>query len=180
MDIIPVISGVPASATFIEGQAPVILSPASSATHSTGYANSDLVVSLVNNGSSTDILSIAPTSTITLSGSNVLYSGTDIGSYSGGTDLNPLVVTFNSSATNASVGKVMDAIAFSNNSSSPSALSRTVQFQLTDSAGDSSSPLSTVVSMVDDVPTIGATSTNLNLVTGTASHVGSLEWFDPQ
>ena len=179
VDIIPVISGVPASATFIEGQAPVILSPSSSATHSTGFTNSDLTVSLTNNGTSTDVLSITTTSTITLSGSNVLYSGTDIGSYSGGTDLNPLVVTFNSSATNTSVAKVMDAIAFSNSSSSPSALSRTVQFQLMDSAGDSSA-MSTVVSMVDDVPTIGATSTNLNIVTGTTSHVGSLEWFDPQ
>src|SRR5207253_1693101 len=87
-------------ATVIDGSATV------SDSDSTDFAGGTLTVGFTANGAAEDRLAIANqgigAGEIGVSGSNVTYGGTVIGTWTGGSDgPTPLVVTFNSSATPA-------------------------------------------------------------------------------
>ena len=107
------------------------------------YNSGSLTISLSANGASDDRLEVRNTGTdagqIGVSGNNVSYEGTTIGSFSGGVGTAPLVVTLNSSATATSVQALLRAVTFRNTNSSPSLALRTLMVALADGQGGISS-----------------------------------------
>ncbi|WP_183407929.1 tandem-95 repeat protein [Nocardioides marmoriginsengisoli] len=85
---------------------------------------------------------------IGVSGSNVTYGGTAIGTFAGGSDTTPLVITLNASATPAVTEALARRIAYSNDSGTPSTAVRTVRFVLTDGDGGTSAPATRQVTVV--------------------------------
>ena len=79
---------------------------------------------------------------IGVSGSNVTYGGTTIGTVTGGTGTDDLVVSFNGDATPVAVSALVKAIQFSNDQASPANPSRTISFALNDgAAGGQAAPV---------------------------------------
>jgi hypothetical protein len=113
--------------------------------NSTGLAEDRL--SIVNQGNGAGQIGV--------SGSNVSYGGTVIGTFTGGTNgSTPLVVTLNANADNAAVQALVRDVAYTNVSDNPSAADRTVTVTLTDGDGGTSNvPVATVhVTPVNDAP----------------------------
>ena len=76
---------------------------------------------------------------IGVSGSDVTYGGTIIGSFTGGTGVDPLVVTFNSNADAAAVSALAQNITYVNtNLDNPTAGARSITIDITDGDGGSS------------------------------------------
>jgi hypothetical protein len=125
---------------------------------STDFNGGSLTVSLAANGTSTDQLTIinqgSAAGQIGVSGSNVTYGGTTIGTLTGGSNGTDLVITFNSgAATAAAVQALARDIAFSNTSEVPSTATRTVSFTVADGDGGSNSGSAMVdVTAVNDAP----------------------------
>jgi subtilisin-like proprotein convertase family protein len=86
-----------------------------------------------------------------------------IGSATGGNGTNPFVITFNASATQASVQAVIRALTYGNSATNPANIGRVVRLTLTDGAGASSQP---VTKTVNFVPTITEFTNPLAYVTG--------------
>ncbi|WP_280114142.1 tandem-95 repeat protein [Hoeflea sp. BAL378] len=80
---------------------------------------------------------------ITLSGANVLYGGTVIGTFAGGSGANSLVVTFNANATPGAVDALIQNLTYANSSDTPTA-SRTLTITVTDGDGGTVSATSVV------------------------------------
>jgi hypothetical protein len=113
--------------------------------NSTGLAEDRL--SIVNQGNGAGQIGV--------SGSNVSYGGTLIGTFTGGTNgTTPLVVTLNANANNAAVQALVRDVAYTNVSDNPSAADRTVTVTVTDGDGGTSNvPVATVhVTPVNDAP----------------------------
>ncbi|MBI1312828.1 hypothetical protein GC176_16180 [bacterium] len=94
---------------------------------------------------------------IGLSGSNVLFEGTTIGTFAGGTDGNPLVISFMDTTANAaSVTSLLQNITYENlNSDNPTVGDRTVLFSLADGDGGTAGVSATVsVAGINDSPQI--------------------------
>ena len=92
---------------------------------------------------------------ITLNGANVLYGGTVIGAFTGGSGANNLVVTFNANATPTAVDALIQNLTYANSSNTPTA-ARTLTITVTDGDGGTVSATSTVnVTPVNDAP-VGA------------------------
>ncbi len=157
------------SVTFTEKGAPVLLDVGANVTvtdgDSTDFNGGNLTVNIITNRyNGVDELVIQSQTIgadqISVVGQNVLFNGNVIGTFSGGTGTDALVVTFNSAfANSASVAALMKSIAFNNTSSDPGTLQRTVSFTLNDGDGVSSSTaaLTTVnVTKVNDAPTVTA------------------------
>ena len=99
---------------------------------------------------------------ITVSGANVLFGGTVIGTFTGGSGANNLVVTFNSSATAAAVDALIENLTYANSSDTPTA-SRTLTISITDGDGGSVTETSVVnVTEEVDVPPAIANSDFIN------------------
>jgi hypothetical protein len=79
---------------------------------------------------------------IGLSGSNVTYGGTTIGTFSGGTSGSNLVISFNASATPVAVTALLDNIQFRSGPST--AQDRTVTFAVNDGDGGTGSATATI------------------------------------
>ena len=71
---------------------------------------------------------------IGVSGSNVTYGGTTIGTFTGGNAGATLTVTFSADATAAAVEALIENLTYANSSDAPSA-SRTLEIKITDDAG---------------------------------------------
>ncbi len=140
----PIITMPGATVTFNEGDVtPVIIDPGATVSDadSANFDTGTLTVTITNNGSVNDVLSILPGGNVTLSGSDVLVSATVIGTIDAindGTAGNPLVITWNVNSTPATVQEVVRQIAFDNSSENPSGLTRTVGFILSDGDGGTS------------------------------------------
>ena len=93
---------------------------------------------------------------IGVSGTNVYYGGTLIGTQAGGIGAVPFVVTFNANADASIVGEVMANIRFWVAGDAPSTATRTVEAVLTDGDGGTSLTASKQISVtaVNDAPTI--------------------------
>jgi hypothetical protein len=100
------------------------------------YHSGSLTVTLTANGTADDRLEIRNTGTgagqIGISGSNVRYGGTVIGTFTGGQGTTPLVVTFTSAMTRAAAEALVRAITFRNVNSQPSLNTRTASVALVD------------------------------------------------
>ncbi|MEW8105359.1 MAG: FG-GAP-like repeat-containing protein, partial [Candidatus Thiodiazotropha endolucinida] len=97
------------------------------------------------------------TGEIGLSGGNVTYSGTLIGTVTGGTGVDPLTVTFNSNATSAAVTALVRNITYENsNLENPADGTRSITIDITDGDGASSltQNLTLNVSSVNDAPVV--------------------------
>ena len=75
---------------------------------------------------------------IGVSGANVTFGGTTIGTFTGGTGTTPLVVTLNASATPAAAQALVRNVTYRNVSENPSTATRTARFVLTDGDGGTS------------------------------------------
>lgn len=133
-------AGNDATASFAEGDAPLILAPAAVLTDdNSSFDGATLTVTFTANGSADDQLTINNEGTgpgeLGISGTDVTYGGTVVGSFSGGDNGNPLVITFNADACHCAVQLAMENIAFSNSSDTPSTDQRTVSFTLVDGGG---------------------------------------------
>jgi hypothetical protein len=73
---------------------------------------------------------------IAVSYAEVHYEGAVIGSFTGGTGTNPLVVTFNANATTSAVQALLRRVTYENVSDNPVS-ERTVRLVLTDGDGGS-------------------------------------------
>ncbi|HEY9808399.1 MAG TPA: esterase-like activity of phytase family protein, partial [Halomicronema sp.] len=119
---------------------------------------------------------------IGVTGSTISYGGVAIGTFSGGNNgSTPLVVNFNANANVTAVSALLQNIVYLNNSENPSALSRTVQFQMTDGDNGVGLAVNKTINVVpvNDAPSISsitAQTINEDTATGTISFtIGDIE-----
>ncbi|MCI0703908.1 MAG: FG-GAP-like repeat-containing protein [Planctomycetia bacterium] len=114
-----------------------------------------LTVEFTANGTADDRLAIRNQGTgagqIGVSGSDVTFGGTSIGSFTGGVGTTPLVVTLNANATPDAAQALVRNITFQNTSQTPSQTVRTVRFTLTDGEGGTSNQPTANVALMDPV-----------------------------
>ncbi len=149
---------------YTEDQSAQVLDQGTAATATMGdeslYNGANLTVSFTaGSTSSEDVLGIrnqgSGAGQIGLSGSNVSYGGTVIGTYSGGSAGASLVITLNANASNAAVTALARNITYQNtNTSTPSTSSRTARFLLTNALGQASnySDVTITVTATNDAP----------------------------
>ncbi|MCW4286669.1 MAG: Ig-like domain-containing protein, partial [Candidatus Thiodiazotropha endolucinida] len=151
---------------FTEGDGVVLIEQGGDAvvsdSDSSDYAGGSLTVE-VDSGlqSAEDRFSIfnqgTDTGEIGLSGGNVTYSGTLIGTVTGGTGIDPLTITFNSNATSAAVTALVRNITYENsNLENPTDGTRSVTIDISDGDGGTSltQNLTLNVSSVNDAPVV--------------------------
>src|SRR5207244_7274527 len=95
---------------------------------------------------------------IGVSGANVNFGGVTIGTFTGGTGLTALVITFNSaSATPAAAQALVRAIQYFSTADAFATLTRTVTFTINDGDGGTSTGSATAtinITAVNDAPTL--------------------------
>jgi VCBS repeat-containing protein len=161
------------SASYTENAAALVLDGSAVLTDATSanFAGGSLTVSFSAGGTADDRLGIRHQGTgagqIGVSGANVTFGGSTIGTFSGGTDgSTPLVITFNASATPTAVRALVRNITFLNVSENPSTAARTVRFVVDDGDPNGVSAPATLtlnVIAVNDAPVLavpGSQSTN--------------------
>ncbi|WP_291596414.1 Ig-like domain-containing protein [Comamonas sp.] len=135
---------------------------------SANFNGGKLTVQIASGGTSAeDVLFIrdqgAGANQIVLSGASILYNGLVIGTFTGGSNGNPLVITLTSNATATTVAALVQNLAYRNsNTIEPSAATRSVSISMDDGAGGSST-VSTVtldVLSVNDAPVVNVSGTN--------------------
>ncbi|HRL76514.1 MAG TPA: PKD domain-containing protein, partial [Candidatus Accumulibacter phosphatis] len=84
---------------------------------------------------------------IGVSGSDISYGGTAIGTVAGGSAGAPLVISFNASATSEAVRHLVESITYQYNDTTAPTGSRSVAFRLFDGDGGASAPASTTISI---------------------------------
>ena len=111
--------------------------------------------------SAEDVLAIRDQGTgagqVGVSGSDVTFGGTVIGSFAGGSGGADLVVTFNANASSVGVTMLLQNITYENtDTDNPTTGARTVEFEATDGDGGTSATHSTTVNVGgdNDAPTI--------------------------
>ncbi len=143
-------------AVIIDQSADALVTDIDSADFDTGT----LTVSLQSGGvNAEDVLAIANQGTgsgqIGISGSDVSYEGTVIGTFVGGTGGSDLVITFDTDADATAVSALIQAITYENvDDETPTAGNRTVRYVLTDGDSGTSANYDTTVSVsaVNDAP----------------------------
>ena len=185
----PVITPIAPDVTFVEGGLPQVFDATGTIVDvdSTNFDGGTLTVSISANGTVDDRLQVGNFGTgpgqVGLSGSNVTYGGTVVGTVSGGgSGSDPLVITFNTSATPTAVQEVYRSIQFTNVSDDPSTATRTLTIGLTDGDGGTTTPQTKLVYVqaTNDVPTDLSLSANTvveNAANGTM--VGTVSGTDP-
>ncbi len=157
------------SVGVIEGGSPVLLDSGSNATvtdlDSGNFDGGNVTVAIVSNrASGEDILAVQNQGTgpgqIGVAGSSITYGGVLIGSFSGGTGTNDLVISLNGNATPAAVQALVRSLTYANsNTADPSTATRTVRVTVDDGDGGTSSnaDIAASVTGVNDAPTLSAT-----------------------
>ncbi|GLZ85645.1 hypothetical protein Pres01_16960 [Metapseudomonas resinovorans] len=157
------------SVGVIEGGGAALLDSGSDATvtdsDSVDFDGGNVTVAIIaNRASGEDILSIVNQGTgagqIGVSGSNVTFGGVVIGTFTGGTGTNDLVISLNANATPAAVQALVRNITYTNgNTLDPSTATRTVRITVDDGDGATSGNADIAVSVtsVNDAPTLSAT-----------------------
>lgn len=146
---------------YSEDQAPIFVDQ--NAVLESGEASFDggsLTVDFSVGGTTNDVLSIRSVGSgigeVDLDGSDVRFEGTVVGSFTGGTNNDPLVIVFNSSSQYMSVQAIMRNILYENVSQNPDTAQRVVRMVVSNSDGDDSPSASRSinVSIINDVPTL--------------------------
>lgn len=164
MNDAPVIASFDTALNYVENDVPLLLdadatvSDVDSADLGTGV----LTVTLTTNGETADRVEIrnqgVAAGQIGVSGANVTFGGTTIGTFVGGSGVTPLVVTLNASATPVAVQALLQNLTYRNVSETPSTLPRTVTVALTDGDGGTSNVGTKTINVaaVNDAPVIAA------------------------
>lgn len=121
-----------------------------------------LTEDILANIHSEDLLEIAAGNGISISGNSISFNGQTIGTFSGGTQVTPLVINFTTAYANQNaVGALVRQLTFRNTSDQPAPAARTVRLVLTDGDGGTSSPATKTVnvSSVNDIPAITLSAT---------------------
>lgn len=160
----PVVTLPGGAATFVEDASPVNLDSTATATDvdSPDLIGGTLTVDFTANGTAPDRLTIenqgTGTGQISVGAGTVAFQGASLGTFSGGgSGSTPLVVSLSgAAATIAAVQTLVRAIQFSNVSDTPSTLTKTIRFVLTDGDGGTSLPAtqSATVTPTNDGPTV--------------------------
>ncbi|TKB90336.1 MAG: tandem-95 repeat protein [Nitrospira sp.] len=148
----PVVTPVAPDVTFVEGGLAQLIDATGTIVDvdSANFDGGVMTVSISANGTVDDRLVVGNWGTgpgqVGVSGSNVTYGGTVIGTVSGGTSgSDPLLVTFNANATAAAAQEVYRSIQFNNVSENPSTATRTLTIGLTDGDGGTATPQNKLV-----------------------------------
>ncbi|MEO5346737.1 MAG: DUF4347 domain-containing protein, partial [Magnetococcus sp. YQC-9] len=153
---------------YTEGSGSLVIDQGGNVTVTDGdspdFAGGQLTVSITANRDTTDDqLAIRNqgigAGQIGVSGANVTYQGTVIGTFAGGTGSNDLVVTFNASANPTSVTALLRNITYTNtDTNAPSTGARSIAFRITDGDGGTSTTVtaSAPITTVNDAPTIAS------------------------
>ena len=157
----PVISLPNGPVTYAENAAATIIDAGATATDSdsANFDTGTLTIDYSVGGSADDRLAIrnqgVAAGQIGVSGANITFGGTTIGTFTGGTGTTALVVTFNANSSPTAAQALMRNITYANVSDTPTA-SRTVRFVLTDGDGGTSNTATKVITVtaVNDTPTI--------------------------
>ncbi|WP_236185805.1 DUF4347 domain-containing protein [Pseudomonas juntendi] len=162
--------------TYVEKSSGVLLDQSGNAVvtdaDSAQFGGGNVRVALTSGGiDNQDVLSIFSTGTaagqISTSANSVLYSGVIIGTFTGGTSGNPLVVALNANASPAAVSALLQSLVYSNSSTTdPSSGARTVSVTVTDETGTTSTAASVTVNVlaVDDAPVVTGAGSNPTFV----------------
>ena len=157
---------------YAEGDGAVVMEQAGdvlvSDVDSSNFSGGSLVVEIDSGGQAAeDLLSIrnqgTDTGQIGVSGSDVTYGGTVIGTISGGTGITPLNVVFNSNAISVAVTALVQNITYENtNLTTPTAGARSVVIDITDGDGGASltQNLTINVTAVNDAPIVDLNGTD--------------------
>ena len=178
---------IPAGTTSYSEGAYVFVTPSAALTDvdSPDFNGGQLVVTITVGGESTDRFYINTQGTnpgqVFASGANVSYNGGSgsvlVGTLSGGVGAgDPLVITFNASATSSAVAAIASQVLYWNTSDNPSAISRTVTFEVTDGDGGSSGTPSRTISVtpVNDAPLLGSVSLLNGILEDETANSGTL------
>ncbi|TPJ32506.1 VCBS domain-containing protein, partial [Mesorhizobium sp. B2-6-5] len=164
-------AGASASLSYTAGSAATAIAPAGTVTDidSANFGGGSLTVAFTTNGTAADQLTIQNQGTgvgqIGVTGTNVTYGGTTIGTFTGGTGGTSLVVTFNANATQAATQALADHILYANATSAT--IAKTVTYTLVDGDGtanggaDTSSATATI-----NVTGGDTTPPNITLISG--------------
>ena len=105
----------------------------------TNFDNGTLTVTITTNGNAADRIEIRNAGVsarqIGVSGSDVTYEGNLIGSFTGGTNLTPLVVSLNTNSTLPAVQQLLRSVTFSTITNMTSLATRSVSVTLDDGLG---------------------------------------------
>lgn len=148
----PVVGAFDGTVTFTAGEGPMILDGDATVIDpdSPNLQGGKLTIKLSRNGNADDRLGIRSegmnAGQIGVSGFNVTFGGTIIGTFTGGVGTKALIITFNASSTPAAVQALLRNITFNNVSSTPTMLTHTVQATLTDGDGGTSATVSKTIS----------------------------------
>lgn len=177
------IPDVDTTASYTENDPPVIIAPNSlffDFDNPANYGGYTVTAAFTANGTTADQLTINNVGNgpgeVGVVGNDVYYEGTLVGSFTGGTNGTPLVITFNSAACHCSVELTTANISYSNSSDAPSTLARTVTFTVDDGAAtDATASADAIISVTatddaavandDSATTDEATNVSGNLVT---------------
>jgi hypothetical protein len=127
---------------------------------SANFDTGTLTVDYQAGGTADDRLELANQGTgpgqVGVSGANVSYEGTQIGTFSGGSGTTPLVVTLDADATAAATQALARAVTYRNVSDAPSTAARAARFVLTDGDGGTSAAATRAIAMtaVNDLPVV--------------------------
>ncbi|MDB5706217.1 MAG: Type secretion C-terminal target domain subclass [Sphingomonas bacterium] len=142
-------AGTGAAASYNEGDLPLLLAPGAIFTDDNdSFDGATLTIAVSANGAAGDELSINDMGSgpglLGVSGTDITYGGVVVGSFTGGTNGDPLVITFNADACHCAVQLAMDNIAYATTSDTPSTDQRTVSFTLLDGGGTDNGGFDTV------------------------------------
>ena len=159
----PVIGAFDTAITYTEGNAALLLDADVNVTDvdSANFDTGSLTVYLNAALEATDRLEVRHQGTgsgqIGVSGANVSFEGTVLGTFTGGADAAPLVITFNASATPVAVQALVRNLTYRNVSENPSTAQRVVRIALNDGDGATRTVHKLVnVVALNDAPVIGA------------------------
>ncbi|MCK5831800.1 MAG: DUF4347 domain-containing protein, partial [Methylococcales bacterium] len=150
---IPVISNFEPAASYTENSAPIVLVPTATIidVDNHDFDGGTLTVGYVGTVSVLDITDIRhqgnAAGEIGVSGSDVSYGGTVIGTFAGTA---PIVITFNANADQAAVEAVTRNITYSSSTHFFSNLHRVLRFTLTDGDGGTSDFVNQSVNIIDN------------------------------
>ncbi|MHA6194443.1 DUF4347 domain-containing protein [Pseudomonas wadenswilerensis] len=152
------------SGVLIDSGSNAVVTDADSANFNGGSVRVSVTGGAVTNEDVLSVLSLGTAAgQISVSGSNVLYGGVTIGSVTGGTGGNALVITLNASADAAAVTALVQSLQYSNsNTTTPNTGARTVSVTVTDETGTTSTASTITVNIlaVNDAPVVSVTATN--------------------
>ncbi|HYG25329.1 MAG TPA: VCBS domain-containing protein, partial [Caulobacteraceae bacterium] len=165
----PTLENVSGGVTHTENGAATQIAPAATVQDldTDDFGAGSLNVTLAG-GEGADQLGFKAVGGITVSGSNVLFDGTVIGTYTA--DSTSLTLTFvgGGVATKAAVQAAIQAVAYSTTSDMPSTATRTASFTLRDPEANASAlrTVNVFVTPVNDAPTVSGTTQSRLVVNG--------------